>query len=62
MPGPDDKVGHPEFATVQPRPVPVPAPVIEPFSACVAPPMPLPFEVFGAYWRPKSNPAICGDR
>ena len=24
--------------------------------------MPLPFDVFGAYWRPKSNPAICGDR
>ena len=40
----------------------MPAPVIECPSAGLVLPMPKPFEVFGAYWKPKSNPAICGDR
>ena len=62
MPGPEVKLGHPVLAIVQSRPVPVPEPVIELFSDKLLPPWPLPFEVFGAYWRPKSNPAICGDR
>ena len=58
-PGPDDRVGHPEFAGPQ-TPVPMPEPVIERFS----PPLyrQVPFEVFGAHWTPKSKPAICGDR
>ena len=40
----------------------MPEPVIDAFSELLLPPMPLPFDVFGAYWRPKSKPAICGDR
>src|SRR5262245_53536562 len=61
MPGPDDNVGQPEFATVQLMPVPVPDPVSDPLNGLPVE-SPKPFDVFGAYWTPKSNPANCGER
>ena len=58
-----DSVGHPVLTVPQELPVPMPEPLSEPVSgAMLAVPRPWPFEVFGAYWMPKSKPAICGDR
>ena len=62
MPGPDDSEGHPEFATVQPSPVPLPERVIDALSGLLLPLRPKPFEVFGEYCKPKSNPTIEGER